>query len=118
MNSRVTQLSVMQKTDLFAFSHTETAKSLWELMENVVVEARDEAMAIDPAEEKIQKARMDTAHAMAKFYTRIRKEIESLASEQMGEIERLANEEILKDQELIEAIVLDQAVNPMAVRRL
>lgn len=112
--NRTTQLSVMQKTDLFAFSHTETAKSLWELMENLVIEARDEAMSIDPADEKLQKARMDTAHAMAKFYTRLRKEIESLASERMGEIERLANEEILKDQERIEAIVLGQAVNPLS----
>lgn len=107
----VTQLSVMQKMDLFAFSHTETAKSLWELMQNMIIEARDEAMAVDPAEEKVQKARMDTAHAMAKFYTRVRKEIEFLSNERMGEIERLANEEIMKDQDRIETIILNQTAS-------
>lgn len=109
MNSRINELDVMQKTDLFAFAHTETSKALWLLMENMVIEARDEAMATDPADEKTQKARMTEAHAMAKFYTRIRKEIESLVTEQMGEIQRLANEEILKDREKVEEIILSQA---------
>lgn len=104
-------LDLHQKMDLFAFSHTEAAKSLWALMENLIIEARDEAMAIDPAEEKIQKARTDTAHGMAKFYTRLRKEIESIASERVGEIQRLANEEILKDHEAVENIILSQSVN-------
>lgn len=113
-DSRIQALDVKEKVDLFAFSHTETCRALYKLMENLVLDARDEAMAVPPEEEKLQKAKMDMAHAMSKFYTRLRKEIESTASEHIGELQRIANEEVMKDQDAIESIILDQAVNPLA----
>lgn len=108
----------MEKADLFAFSHTETCRALYKLMENMVIDARDEAVAVPPEEEKLQKAKMDMAHAMSKFYTRLRKEIETTASEHLGETQYLANQEVLKDQDTIEAIILDQAINPLAHPRI
>lgn len=113
-SNHIQLLDRMEKADLFAFSHTTTCRALYKLMENLVVEARDEAMSVEPDQEKLQKAKMDTAHAMAKFYTRLRKEIETAASEHRGELQELANQEILGDRDVMEQIILDQSVNPLS----
>jgi hypothetical protein len=115
--NRVTDLNIAEKMGLFAFSHTEQCQALYKLMENMVIEARDDAMAVDPANEKEQKSKMDLAHAMGLYYTRIRKSIESTANEHIGELQRIANEEVLRDREQIEQIILDQTVNPLVTGR-
>lgn len=116
-SNRVLDLEPREKMDLFSFTHTSTAKALYKLMENLIIDARDEAMAVDPVDEKLQKSRIDGAHWFSVFYTRVRKSIESSAMEHIGELQRFANEEILTDRDQIENIILDQAVNPISAPR-
>ena len=78
-------------------------------MENEVLDARDEAMAVDPVEEKKQVVRMTEAHAIAKFYQKIRKQIEFAAQEQIEEIKSKAAQEATQEQEFMEAVVMEQA---------
>jgi len=102
----VTALTEAQKMDLVSFSSMSTAQTLYLLMENEILEARDAAMAADPADEKRVLALQAQAHAMALFYTRLKKSIENAINEHLGIIAEKATEEALRDQEEIERIVI------------
>jgi hypothetical protein len=78
-------------------------------MENEILAARDEAMAVDPTEEKKQAVRMTEAHAMAKFYQRVRDKIEYAAQEQLDAIKLKAAQAVTQEQEFFEEVILQQA---------
>jgi hypothetical protein len=106
---RIKELSQAQKMDLIVLSTNPNFQTVYDLMENEVLAARDEAMAVDPTEDKKQVARMTEAHAMAKFYQKIRKQIEFAATEQLAKVQEKAAQEATQEQEFLEEIVLQQA---------
>ena len=106
---RIKELSQAQKMDLIVLSTNPNFQTVYDLMENEVLAARDEAMAVDPTEEKKQVVRMTEAHAMAKFYQKIRKQIEFAATEQLENIKAKAAQEATQEQDFLESVVLEQA---------
>lgn len=103
------ELTQAQKVDLIVLSSNPNFESVYILMENEVLDARDEAMAVDPVNEKLQAVRMSQAHTIAKFYAKIRKEIEFAATEQLDTIKTKAVQEATQEQEFLDSIVLEQA---------
>ena len=83
-------------------------QALWKLMANEVNRARDEAMMVDPSKRDEQTAAMTVAHAMAKFFTRVRKSVEYQIAEHIGEVQALAAEHIKDDAEALERYTLQQ----------
>lgn len=103
-----TELTEAQKMELASLAGTNTGEVLFLLMENEVINARDEAMAVDPSDEKQQRAKMTIAHAMSKFYTRLRKQITYQFMEHYNRIQEKTAEATLEDRRTIEEIILKQ----------
>jgi len=82
------------------------AKALKKLMRTEVYNAREEAMDWDPADVAGQKAKMDIAHAMKKFYTNIQGAILFEKTKHLVDVKQKIAEEELKDQEKIQEIIL------------
>ncbi len=114
----VAELTQGEKTDLLMFAQTEVAKTVFKVMEMEIIDARDEAMACDPSEVVKQKALMDTAHAMAKFYTRIRNKMSGVVDEFKQLAAEAEVEEAMDDQEFIQNAILASVLNqPTPVRK-
>jgi hypothetical protein len=105
-HKKIEPLSMHEQQDLIVLGADPRVHTLFKIMEYEIIEARDEAMACDPAEKDKRAALMDTAHAMAKWYTQIRSRITRELNEHLGEIKRRANEELVKDQNAVEKIIL------------
>lgn len=105
---KIKTLSDAKKRDLIVLCANPNINVLWELMENIVIDSRDAAMAIDPADEKRQRAGMTIAHAQAKMYTKVRETIQYITEEHLNETRRLEYEKAMGTQEEIERIVLEQ----------
>lgn len=103
------ELTNAQKMDLIVLSSNPAFEAVYILMENEVLDARDEAMAVDPVEEKKQVVRMTEAYAIAKYYGKIRKQIELAATDQLEAIRAKATQEAAQEQQFFEDIVLQQA---------
>src|SRR5258705_13169544 len=70
------ELTPEEMMDLTVFGAMPVAKTVYKVMEFVIADARDEAMECDPAREAVQRALMTVAHAMDKFYKKVRGKIE------------------------------------------
>ena len=101
-------LDTKDRMDLVLLNGQPQLQALWKLMQNEVLRARDEAMLVDPAERDKQAAAMTVAHAMAKFFTRVRKSVEYQIAEHIGEVEALAAGHLKDDPEEIERLTLQQ----------
>jgi hypothetical protein len=106
---RAVELTTNQQMDMIVWASSPTFPTACQILENEVLNARDEAMAVDPAEKETQHARMTEAHGMAKMYQRFRKQIEMASTNELAKLKERANRELLKDQELIENIVVSSA---------
>ena len=101
-------LDSKDRMDLVILSGQPQLQALWKLMQQEVLRARDEAMLVDPSERDKQAAAMTVAHAMAKFFTRVRKSVEYQIAEHIGEVQALADENIQNDTEALERYTLQQ----------
>lgn len=102
----VTELTEIEKIDLVVFSSMPVAETLFRIMEDEILEARDLAMATDPVNVKQVLALQAEAHAMARFYTRIRNKIEGSKVEHFGNIAAKAVEEAIQDQDELENLII------------
>lgn len=111
LKSKVFQdLNPAEKSELIAFTTTTYYPLICKLMENMIHDAKDIAMAVDPANGDEQRARMTEAHAMSLFYVRLIKCITKEVNDRMGEIqEHMANAQI-HDQEFIEDQIIKQVL--------
>ena len=99
-----------KKMDLIIISANPQIQSLWDLMEMIVLTARNEAVAVDPSEEKKQVAALTIAHAMAKMYSQVRQQIDFITNEHLAESKRLDMEKKLESPDEIEKILLGETV--------
>ncbi len=106
---RAVELTTTEKMDLIVWSSSPSFEVVCKLLENKVLNGRDEAMAVDPAEEIVQRARMTEAHAMAKFYQWFRDEIRMASADELAKMKEKANRALLRDQEVIENIIVSSA---------
>lgn len=106
---RQIQLTDAQKMDLIVWASSPVYSVIVDMLESEILDARDEAMATDPAEKEQQSARMTEAHGMAKLYQRFVKKVESCSQEQFAKVQEKANRAILKDQSIVDEIILSQA---------
>lgn len=97
-----------KKMDLIILSANPQIQSLWDLMEMIVLTARNEAVAVDPSEEKKQIAALTIAHAMAKMYGQVRQQIDYITNEHLAESRRLDMEKKLESPEEVEKMVLGE----------
>lgn len=104
-----TELNPAEKSELIAFRATSYYPLIRQIMENMIHEAKDLAMAVDPVNQDEQRARMTEAHAMSKFYTRMIKSIEREVSERMGQIQEKAIQSQLDDREFTDNLLVEQA---------
>jgi hypothetical protein len=100
------ELTDSEKMDLMAHDDGPYAKAIKKLMRKEVITARNEAMDCDPADEKRQRALMTIAHAMEKFYKSLLNTILIEKTAHLAEVRQKAAEEDLKDQEVLERIIL------------
>lgn len=107
------ELSDSEKMDLMAGDDTPYANAIRKLMRKEIFDARDEAMACDPADERKQRALMTVAHAMEKFYKNVLGKITFEKTSHFMEVKQKLLQEELKDQEKIEEIILANQTNPM-----
>lgn len=108
-SGRQVELSQAQQTEMIIWATSESFPVACQILENEVLNARDEAMVVDPADKETQHARMTEAHGMAKLYQRFRKQIENASSTQLAKLQEKANRSILKDREAIEKIIVESA---------
>lgn len=106
-STRVIDLPIAMKQDLVLFSGTPAYQAILMLMENMLIEARDEAVLIPPAKREERLAALDTAHAMSLCFLRLKEKITYLVDERLGEFRREAAEDALKDEAALEAIILN-----------
>ena len=104
--NRNIELTPAESMDLMVFGTTPVANLLYRLMESCITDARNEAMECDPAEDKKQRSLMTEAHAMDKFYKKIRGKIEFARVEHLSDVHQKALAEELKDQEKLEEVIL------------
>lgn len=109
ITGRQTELTDAQKMDLIVLSANPTFEVVYLLWENLILDARDEAMAVDPSEPAKQASRMTEAHALAKAYKRFRDNVTNSLAEQHGKIKLKVAETLAKEQDFIDQIVLSQA---------
>ena len=100
------ELTDIEKMDLMVGDDSPYAKALKKLMRTEVANAREEALDCDPSDEKKQKALLDIAHAMKKFYMNIQGAILFEKTKHLADVKQKIAEEELKDQEKIEEIIL------------
>ena len=108
MFSPPSELTDSEKMDLMAGDQAPYARALDKLMKLIIVKARNEAMECDPTEEKRQVKLMTVAHAKNEFYEDLRSKINFEKSNHLADVRLKVAQEELKDQEVIEAIILDQ----------
>jgi len=95
--------------ELIVWSTTPVYKTVCDLFESIVLDARDEAMAVDPAEEVKARARLTEAHAAAKVYQQFRDKIESLSADRLAKLKDKVNRQLIKDDAFIESVILANA---------
>lgn len=100
------ELTPEEMMDLTVFGAMPVARTVYKVMESAIVDARNEAMECDPAREAVQKSLMTIAHAMDKFYKKVRSKIEFAQTEHLTDVRQKALQEELKDQSKIEEIIL------------
>ena len=100
------ELTPEEMMDLTVFGAMPVAKTVYKVMEFAIADARDEAMECDPAREAVQRALMTVAHAMDKFYKKVRGKIEFAQMEHFSDAKQKVLAEDMKDQEKIEEIIM------------
>jgi len=100
------ELTDIEKMDLAVLHQDPRVKTLYKLMELEIVDARNEAMEADPAETAKQLSLMTVAHAMDKFYRRVRSKIEFGVAEHVADVKAKMLQEELKDQERLNEVIL------------
>jgi hypothetical protein len=107
---KVEELAEGEKMDLLMFGQQAISKTVFKLMEMIIINARDNAMACNPAKIVEQKALMDGAHAKAEFYHEIREAIRGAAEEHLAKMKQGEVEEAMADEEFVENVILSQAL--------
>lgn len=105
----VTELSPQDQILLITTAESAGAKILFRIMEQEIIDARDEAMAVNPAKEAEQRAAMTVAHAMAKFYRKVRTRIQQEFQKHKESLIQ-AQQSVLDDPEEVEEMILSQAL--------
>lgn len=100
------ELTPEEMMDLTVFGAMPVSKTVYKVMEMAIADARDEAMECDPAREAVQRSLMTVAHAMDKFYKKVRGKIEFAQMEHLSDVKQKVLAEDMKDQEKIEEIIL------------
>lgn len=108
MFSPPSELTDSEKMDLMAGDQSPYARALDKLMKLEIVKARNAAMECDPTEEKKQTTSMTIAHAMNEFYKSLRGQVTFEKQNHLADVRLKVAQEELQDQEVIEAIILDQ----------
>lgn len=106
--NKVTDITNANKMDLIVLSATPAIDALWNLMEMIIIGARDEAMEANPANPAEQLSKMTTAHGMEKFYRRIRNSLKFITQEHLNEAQQLEYNKQMQTPEEIEKIILSQ----------
>jgi hypothetical protein len=101
-------LGMHEKHYLVVLNSSPEAKALWQLMENTIVLATEEAMDTDPAERAKRDAAVDKVHAMRQFYRDVRSMIQLEADQHIAGIRAAAAEKELQEQQNLERIIFEQ----------
>lgn len=107
-STQIVDLTLGEKQDLVLFSGTPAYSAVCKLMETMLVESRDEAVLADPANPAAQLSALNTAHAMAKLYTKLKENITYLVAEHLGLMQRKEAEAAMEDQTMLEEIISSQ----------
>jgi hypothetical protein len=108
IGAEVTELTSQERQDLVLWSGMPSRQAVKKLLEQMLVEARDEAVLIPPHEKDKRLAALDVAHAMGQVIIKLDEKINFLVGEFKGEINRKVNEEELATQEKFEEIIMSQ----------
>ena len=100
------ELTPEEMMDLTVFGAMPVSKTVYKVMEFAIADARDEAMECDPAHEATQRSLMTVAHAMDKFYKKVRGKIEFAQMEHLSDVKQKVLAEDMKDQERVEEIIM------------
>jgi hypothetical protein len=100
--NKVQELTNSEKMDIMILSGNPAILTLWKFMEMEIIQARDEAMNSDPSKPNEQVAKLTIAHAMEKFYKRVREDISYLTQEHLAETRRLEWERRLQEPDELE----------------
>lgn len=106
LQEEIGELTDSEKMDLMVGDDSPYAKAIKKLMRTEVANAREEALDCDPADEKKQKALLDIAHAMKKFYTNVQAQIYFEKTKHLADVKHKVAEEELKDKEKLDEIIL------------
>lgn len=107
--NKVEPLTNSEKMDIMVLSANPMIMSLWKFLEMEIIAARDEAMAVDPSQRDEQLAKLTIAHAMQKFYTRVRDDIKFMTQEHLAHTQQLNWEKtIAADPKVVEDIYFSQ----------
>ena len=101
-------LDAAEKAELLQFSYTTTANIIFKVLEIMVIEARDEAAAVDPANEAEVRAKQGVAYTMGLLYAKFKEKVQGPALEHYGETKRILNARLAQEQEFIEDIIINQ----------
>lgn len=85
---------------------TPYAKAIKKLMRIEVSQAREEALDCDPSNEHRQKALLDIAHAMKKFYNNIQGKVLFEKTKHLADVKQKVAEAELEEAGKLEEIVL------------
>lgn len=103
--NKVTPLSRQEQIELFAASRTRQMDLVYKLLELMVIEERDNAARVDPANEPSQRAAWTTAYAMNQLYQKFRTRVEEALTEHKDEIAKKAAEENAREQQEVEGVI-------------
>lgn len=106
---RFAELTQAEKMDLIVLASNPNFQTIYKLMENECIAAREDAISVDPKDKEGQIAALTIAHAMHKFYVKIRKEIQFAGQEQLDLIKTKAALAAAQEQDFLESIVIEQA---------
>lgn len=98
---RAVELTTGEQMDIIVWSSSPTFLTVCKLLENIVLNARDEAMAVDPALRDVQYARMTEAHGIAAAYHKFRNEVDTASATELAKLKEKANRELAKDQDFV-----------------
>lgn len=103
--NRAAPLTRQEQMELVAASTTRGFQIVYKLLELMVIEERDLAARIDPADKKAQRAAWTTAHAMLKMYDKFKQKVEEGITEHRDELAKKAAEELAKERDEIGGVI-------------
>jgi len=104
------QLTPHERADMAAFGAMPQAKTFLKILRAIAIDSRDRACSVDPSKVEEQRAQTTIAYAQNEFLNVAEGLLQFTFDAHRAELKAKELEEDLKDQELVEQIILKHTI--------